>query len=79
MLHLHQMNLHIGRTCALVLEPEQYHHIQKDIDGNVVFPAVTSPRHWVLFHDCYMYGGLTLLDLVKDVVKNYKSDRALIG
>ena len=43
-------------------------------------PGVISPNScWVLIYDCWMYTGDTVFQLTKTVVKNWKSDKYIVG
>ncbi len=59
---------------ALVHEPERTHP-GDDFHG----PPAVLPAHWILFHGIWMYGGMTLPELFVDVIKNWKSERYIVG
>lgn len=43
-------------------------------------PGVVSKNAcWLLLHDCWLYSGETVVELLGDISKNWKKDRALIG
>lgn len=52
--------------------------------GNLVIfkekPGVVSKEPiWICFHSCWMYAHTTLLGLSWRIIKEWKSDRNLIG
>lgn len=69
-----RLNIRIG-PFLLVHEPAR--HYPPDPMG--ILREEYVPAHWVLLHDCWLYGGLTIRELLLDVRKNWKSDRSLVG